>query len=78
MQRSRRPLFLVILVAAVLAVAAFFLLRGKPAEGEAKKADKPAATARPALTVTVVQPQPADLVAGLPANGNIAAWQEAV
>ncbi|WP_295523380.1 efflux RND transporter periplasmic adaptor subunit [uncultured Pseudacidovorax sp.] len=79
MQRSRRPLFLVILVVAVLAVAAFFLLRGKPAEGEAaKKTDKPAATARPALTVTVVQPQPADLVAGLPANGNIAAWQEAI
>ncbi|KTT15673.1 efflux RND transporter periplasmic adaptor subunit [Pseudacidovorax intermedius] len=78
MQRSRRPLFLVILVVAVLAVAAFFLLRGKPADGEAKKADQPAATARPALTVTVVQPQPAELVAGLPANGNIAAWQEAV
>lgn len=79
MQRSRRPLLIAILVVALLAVAAFFLLRGKPAEGEAvKKADKPAATARPALTVTVVQPQPADLVAGLPANGNIAAWQEAI
>ncbi|WP_295381138.1 efflux RND transporter periplasmic adaptor subunit [uncultured Pseudacidovorax sp.] len=78
MQRSRRPLLIAILVVALVAVAAFFLLRGKPAEGEAKKADKPAATARPALTVTVVQPQPADLVAGLPANGNIAAWQEAI
>ncbi len=78
MQRSRRPLFLVILVVAILAVAAFFLLRGKPADGETKKADQPAATARPALTVTVVQPQPAELVAGLAANGNIAAWQEAV
>ena len=78
MQRSRRPLLIAILVVALVAVAAFFLLRGKPAEGEAKKADKAAATARPALTVTVVQPQPADLVAGLPANGNIAAWQEAI
>lgn len=79
MQRSRRPLLIAILVVALLAVAAFFLLRGKPAEDEAaKKSDKSAATARPALTVTVVQPQPADLVAGLPANGNIAAWQEAV
>ena len=78
MQRSRRPLLIAILVVALVAVAAFFLLRGKPAKGEAKKADKPAATARPALTVTVVQPQPADLVAGLPANGNIAAWQEAI
>lgn len=78
MQRSRRPLLIAILVVALVAVAAFFLLRGKSAEGEAKKADKPAATARPALTVTVVQPQAADLVAGLPANGNIAAWQEAI
>lgn len=79
MQRSRRPLLIAILVVALVAMAAFFLLRGKPAEGEAaKKADRPAATARPALTVTVVQPQPADLVAGLPANGNIAAWQEAI
>lgn len=78
MQRSRRPLLIATLVVALVAVAAFFLLRGKSAEGEAKKADKPAATARPALTVTVVQPQPAELVAGLPANGNIAAWQEAV
>lgn len=34
-------------------------------------------TARPALTVTVIQPQIANLPATIRANGNIAAWQEA-
>lgn len=39
---------------------------------------KPAAAApRPALTVTLVTPQPADLPMVLAANGNLAAWQEA-
>ncbi len=38
---------------------------------------KPAAAAKPALTVTVTQPQSANLPLRLSANGNIAAWQEA-
>jgi RND family efflux transporter MFP subunit len=38
----------------------------------------PAATARPALTVTTTQPQPTTLPLRIAANGNIAAWQEAV
>lgn len=37
----------------------------------------PSGTARPALTVTVTQPQLAALPATIRANGNIAAWQEA-
>lgn len=41
--------------------------------------DKPAAApARPALTVTSAQPLQADLPIRLGANGNIAAWQEAI
>jgi RND family efflux transporter MFP subunit len=41
--------------------------------------DKKAATApaKPALTVTVTQPQPATMALKVSANGNIAAWQEA-
>ena len=38
---------------------------------------KPAAAAKPALTVNVVQPQSANLPLRVSANGNIAAWQEA-
>ncbi|QAZ39096.1 efflux transporter periplasmic adaptor subunit [Methylibium sp. Pch-M] len=34
-------------------------------------------TAKPALAVTVTRPQPATLPIRVPANGNIAAWQEA-
>jgi HlyD family secretion protein len=38
----------------------------------------PAATAKAALTVTAVRPQPTDLAIKLSANGNIAAWQETI
>jgi len=38
----------------------------------------PAAAARPALTVTVTQPKPTSLPLQIAANGNIAAWQEAI
>ena len=37
----------------------------------------PAAAPRPALTVAVTQPMRASLAERLPANGNVAAWQEA-
>lgn len=37
----------------------------------------PASAARPALTVTAVQPTRAELALSLPANGSLAAWQEA-
>ena len=40
--------------------------------------DKPAAAARPALTVTTVQPQSQVLPQVLLAHGSIAAWQEAL
>ena len=41
------------------------------------KAGAPA-PAKAALTVTAVQPQRADIATTLAANGNIAAWQEAI
>ncbi|RYY94060.1 MAG: biotin/lipoyl-binding protein, partial [Comamonadaceae bacterium] len=71
---KRLVLILVALAVIVLAALAFFLPRG------ADKADTPAAEAaapRPAATVTVARPQPAELALTLVANGNIAAWQEA-
>jgi HlyD family secretion protein len=37
----------------------------------------PTAAPKPALTVAVVQPQPATLPLRVPANGNVAAWQDA-
>jgi HlyD family secretion protein len=43
----------------------------------AADAPKPAAEAKPALTVTVTQPQRSPLQVRISANGNVAAWQEA-
>src|SRR5205823_3079405 len=40
--------------------------------------DKKTAPARPALTVTTAPPESTRLPLGLAANGNVAAWQEAV
>ena len=64
-----KPLILVLLVLAGIAALAWFF-RGE-------RAAPPAATVRPALTVTTVQPQRESLPTTLAANGNIMAWQEA-
>lgn len=62
-------------VGALLIAAAYLLLRpGTSAAG----ADKKPGPARPALTVTTVRPQSAQLPIKLAANGNVAAWQEAI
>jgi RND family efflux transporter MFP subunit len=67
-----KPVVIGLIALAVLLVAGLaFMLSG----GERAK-EKPAA-ARPALTVTVVQPQRSSLPVRLAANGNITAWQEA-
>ena len=60
------------LALAALAAAAALALR-------AQANDKPAASAppKPALTVTVAQPQSARLMQTVRANGSVAAWQEA-
>lgn len=57
------------------AVFAFVLLLAGCGD---RKADTRKAAARPALTVTVVTPQETMLPVTLAANGNIAAWQEAI
>ncbi|SHG40727.1 efflux RND transporter periplasmic adaptor subunit [Massilia sp. CF038] len=60
---------------ALLIVAAFML--AKPGSSVAAD-DKKSEPARPALTVTSVRPQAAQLPIKLAANGNVAAWQEAI
>jgi len=75
MKVSRRLLAGLATAAVVLAVALVLFLR----RGEAPAAEHPApaATSKPALTVTVTTPQRVNLPVKLAANGNIAAWQEA-
>ena len=72
-----KPLALIVLVALAVAGGAFWTLSagksGTPAAASAK-----AGALKPALTVTVEQPQTTRLPITLAANGNIAAWQEAV
>ena len=66
------------------ALALNALLLGAPASAADEK--KPASAAasaaagstKPALTVTLVQPQSATLASNIQANGSIAAWQEAI
>lgn len=66
-----------------LALATMMLVLAMMADATpaAAQADKPAnaasANAKPALTVTLVQPQNATLTSSIQANGSIAAWQEA-
>ncbi len=65
---------------AALAVAAAVLIFGARANGDAQAADaRPAAQAeaKPALTVTAVQPQRLPLALTLSASGSVMAWQEA-
>ena len=62
----------------VLAATGAVFVLAAPASNAAddKKSDK--AAVKPALTVTTVRPSPASLPIQLTANGNVAAWQEAI
>jgi RND family efflux transporter MFP subunit len=71
----RRPLAATALALAAVATLAVQAADDKPASGAG---NKPAASAQPALTVTTTQPQRATLATAVNANGNIAAWQEAI
>ncbi|MCJ0765824.1 efflux RND transporter periplasmic adaptor subunit [Variovorax terrae] len=73
MQHLRILPFAPLLIAAcVLGTGTFALFATK-----SRAADEKTPTARPALTITVVQPQRTHLPLKLAANGSIAAWQEA-
>lgn len=74
-----KPSTLVVIAACTLsagALALFYANRGDPGISQVLAAPALAA-ARPALTVTVTQPQSSVWPIKLVANGNIAAWQEA-
>lgn len=82
MTRRQRTLLLALVALIVVAVGAFWLLR-KPAEpappaGATPAGAKGVAPARPALTVSVARPEQSELNVTLAANGNVAAWQEAI
>jgi HlyD family secretion protein len=76
LQTSRR---LGVAAAALVAIAAAWAAGdGKPAETKASDAKAAAPAAKPALTVTVTQAQRGDIANTVAANGNVAAWQEAI
>jgi len=85
---KRSTLVIALLALVIVVVAAVWLVRkptGTPAEQAAaakskdvKDAKDGAAAPKPALTVTVAKPEATELTVTLAANGNVAAWQEAV
>ncbi len=68
-----KPVLIVAVVAALLGAGLFFF--STPAAAPDKKTDAPV---KPALTVTTTRASAAELPIKLAANGNVAAWQEAV
>lgn len=66
-----------LLVAPIAAAAAVTLALAVHAADEKPQGDKAAPAGKPALTVTVTTPQPAQLPVKVAANGNVMAWQEA-
>jgi len=75
-----RALLAAVAAAGVLGAAALWTAASPAQEGKtpADAAKKAAPAARPALTVTLAEPQPADWPQVIATNGNVAAWQEAV
>ena len=75
-QRAHRPaqyaIFLVAACACIYWATAIFSSQSRAAD------DKKTAVAKPALTVTTVQPVMRELAIKLPANGSVTAWQEAI
>jgi RND family efflux transporter MFP subunit len=80
MKRIKRSTLAIALLALLILVAATAWLMRKPADDASGKATDGAAApaARPTLTVTVAKPEPTELALTLSANGNVAAWQEAL
>ncbi|XDF35300.1 efflux RND transporter periplasmic adaptor subunit [Paracidovorax avenae] len=78
--RSRPSLLLALSAACLAAFAGGALVLATPGASHAEAAkgkDAAAPAPRPALTVTTTTPRRESIAARLPANGNIAAWQEA-
>lgn len=77
MTRPQRTLLIVVAVLALVAAGVWFTRQPAANSVPAPAAKPEAAQPRPALTVTVAAPEPAELAVTLSANGNIAPWQEA-
>jgi len=69
-----KPVAIILIVVVTLSMGAFAIFSARSGAGDAPKA----ASARPALTVATALPQRLSLPVKLSANGNIAAWQEAI
>ena len=77
MKTMKRSTLVLALLALIVVVGAGLWLTRKPADDKAAPAAKGPAQ-RPALTVSVAKPEATELTVTLAANGNVAAWQEAV
>lgn len=77
MQRLQRIPTLLAAAALCVLIATGVLIASGPSQA-ADDAKKGAAAPRPALAVTTVAPQRSPITLRLPANGNVAAWQEAI
>jgi RND family efflux transporter MFP subunit len=77
---ARRPTRAAAALAAVVGAAALWtaVTQAQDGKAQADAAKKAAQAARPALTVTLTSPQPADWPQVIAATGNVTAWQEAV
>jgi len=75
---KRSTLVLSLVAALVVAGVAVWLVRSRPAADAPDSHAQASAAPRPTLTVTVEAPAATELNVTLAANGNIAAWQEAV
>lgn len=78
---KRSTLVIAALALVVVAGAAVWMTRGPAADAGAPAAAKGkdgTPQGRPTLTVTVARPEPTELALTLAANGNVAAWQEAL
>ena len=69
-----KPVAIILIAVVALSMGAFAIFSARSGAGDAPKA----ASARPALTVATALPQRLSLPVKLSANGNIAAWQEAI
>jgi RND family efflux transporter MFP subunit len=75
---SKKTVFWVAGLATLVSLAWWFTRQSAPSAPAAAPPAAPAVAARPALTVAVGRPESLSLPVTLAANGNIAAWQEAI
>ncbi len=71
-----KPLYLILAAVAVLGI--IFVFFGMRSSGGEKPKNVPGTPAKSALTVVTTQPQASNLPLRISANGNVAAWQEAI